>query len=268
MTAHGAGDVFGLGHHGRHGGVELELAVHGNVGHGSLGLLTGVAHLVHVLALAGAQSGVAQERHLGINAEDLGGTGSLNGDLHQLILGGLDVDGAVSHSQDLVLAGGGRTDHNEAGGHDLAARLGLDDLQGGTDGVGGGVGSAAQQSVGIAHLHQHGAEVVGLRQGLAALLLGHLALAQLHHQGHHLVHVSEVGGVHDLSAADVEAGLFGSLGDLVGVAHQNGSQEGTGQQTGRSLQDAGIGALGEDDLTGMRLQLFDQKFKHVDSSNF
>ena len=77
-----------------------------------------------------------------------------------------------------------------------------------------------------------------------------------------------VGGVDDLGAADVEAGLLGGLGDLLGVAHQNGSQEGTGQQTGGSLQNAGIGALGEDDLAGMRLQLFDQKFKHVDSSNF
>ena len=34
---------------------------------------------------------------------------------------------------------------NEAGGDDLVAGLGLDQLQGGTDGVGGGVGGAAQQ---------------------------------------------------------------------------------------------------------------------------
>ena len=39
------------------------------------------------------------------------------------------------------------------------------------------------------------------------------------------------------------------------------------QYTTREL-DAGISALGEDDLTWMRLQLVDQKFKHVDSSNF
>ena len=267
MAAHRAVDVLGLGHNGGHGGVELELTVHGDVGHSGLGLFAGVAHLVHVLALAGAVGGVAQEGNLGVNAEDLGGLGGLNGDLHQLILVGLDVDGAVGHSQHLVLAGSGGTDHNEAGGHDLVARLGLDDLQSGTDRIGGGVGSAAQQSVGIAHLHQHGAEVIGLRERLAAVLLGHLALAELYHQGHHLVHVGKGGGVDDDGAANVEAGLLGGRLNLGLIAHQNGGQERTGQQTGGSLQNAGIGALGEDDLAGMRLQLVDQKLKHDDSSN-
>ncbi len=35
---------------------------------------------------------------------------------------------------------------------------------GGTDGVGGGVGRAAQQAVGHPHRHQHGAEIVALLQ--------------------------------------------------------------------------------------------------------
>ena len=41
-------------------------------------------------------------------------------------------------------------DQDKAGGDDLVARLGLDQLQGGADGVGGGVGGAAQQGVGLA----------------------------------------------------------------------------------------------------------------------
>ena len=263
MAGHVGVGALGAGHGGRHGGVELQLAVDGQVGHGSLGLGAGVTHLVHVLTLAGAQGGVAQEGNLGVDAEDLGGSGGLQGDLHQLILVGLDVDGAVTHGQDLAVTGSGGTDQNEAGGDDLAAGLGLDNLQGGTDSVGGGIGGAAQQSVGVAHLHQHGAKVVGLHQSVAALLLGHFAFAELHHGGDHLVHVLKGGGIDDDGAADVEADILGDLLDLLGVADQDGGQEGTGQQAGGSLQDAGVSALGEHDLAGMSLQLFDQKLKHV-----
>ena len=47
------------------------------------------------------------------------------------------------------------------------------------------------------------------------------------------------------------------------VSDQDGGQEGTGQQAGGRLQNAGIRALSEDNLPGMGLQLFDQKFKHL-----
>ena len=67
----------------------------------------------------------------------------------------------------------------------------------------------------------------------------------------------ESSGVHDLSAADVEAGLLGGGADRVGVAHQHGGQPGTGQQTGAGLQDTGVGALGKDDFLGVFLQLCD-----------
>ena len=255
-----------MSHAGRHSGVKLQLAVHGDLGHSSLGLLAGVAHLVHVLALAGAEGGVAQESNLGVNAEDLGALGSLHGDLNQLVLVGLDVDGAVAHSQHVVVAGGGRTNQDEAGGDDLVAGLGLDQLQSGTDGVGGGVGSAAQQSVGLTHSHQHGAEVVALLQSSAALFLGHLALAQLDHLGNHSVHVLVGLGVYDDGAADVEAGVLSGSADFLFLTHQHGGQESTGQQTGRGLQNTGIGALGEYDLTGMSLQDVDEFLEHVNHS--
>ena len=95
-----------------------------------------------------------------------------------------------------------------------------------------------------------------------ALVLGHFALAQLHHGGNHLVHLGESGGINDFGAPDIEANLLGGRLDLIGVAHQHGGQEGTGQQTGGSLQNAGIGALGEDDLAGMGFELLNQEFKH------
>ena len=65
-----------------------------------------------------------------------------------------------------------------------------------------------------------------------------------------------------------EAGGFGSCHDFLDVAHQNGGQEITGQQTGSGFQNAGIGALGEDDLAGMCSQLVNQKFKHVSFLRF
>ena len=77
------------------------------------------------------------------------------------------VDGAVGHGEHFVLAGSGGTDHDEAGRDDLVAWLGLDELQRGTDRVGRGVGSAAEQAVGLAHLDEHGAEVVALLERCA-----------------------------------------------------------------------------------------------------
>ncbi len=59
MAADAVGNVLGLGDDGGDRRVELELAADGGVGHFSLGLLTGIVHLVDVLALAGAERGVA-----------------------------------------------------------------------------------------------------------------------------------------------------------------------------------------------------------------
>ena len=144
----------------------------------------------------------------------------------------------------------------------MSALLGLHQLQSGTDGIGSGVGSAAQQGVGIAHLHQHGAEVVALGQSLAAVLGGHLALAELHHLVHHLVHLGIGSGVDDLHALDVEAAL-GSIGlDLVHIANEDGGQEAALNQTSGGLQDTGIVALSKDDLPGIGLQSFDHCIKH------
>ena len=163
-----------------------------------------------------------------------------------------------------VVAGGGGAHQNEAGGDDLVAGLGLHQLQGGADGVGGGVGGAAQQGVGLTHGHQHGAEVVALLQGGPDLVLGHLALAQLHHLGHHGLHVLILLRVDDDGAPDVEAGVLGGGADLVLISQQDGGQERTGQQAGGGLQNAGVGALGKDDLAGMLFQNADQFLEHCE----
>ena len=222
VAADRVGDVLGLGDSRRDRRVELELAADRGVGHEGLGLLTGIAHLVDVLALAGAEGGVAQESDLRVNAEDLGAGNGLLADLDELVLVGLDVDGAVGHGEHFVLAGSGGTDHDEAGRDDLVAWLGLDELQRGTDRVGRGVGSAAEQAVGLAHLDEHGAEVVALLERGAALVGGHLALAQRDHLVDHLVHAVEILGVDDLGTADVEADVLSGGGNLIGVADEHG----------------------------------------------
>ena len=258
--------ALGLGHPGGDGRVELQLALDGHVGHGQPGLLGGAAHLVHVLPLAGAEGGVAEEGHLGVHAEDFGALDGLGGDLHQLVLAGLDVDGAVRHSQHVVVAGGGGAHQDKAGGHDGVARLGLDQLEGGADSVGGGVGGAAQQGVGHAHGHQHGAKVVALLQHGLALVGGHFALAQLYHPIHHGAHVLIGLRVIDDGAPDVEASVLGGGLDLGLIADEDGGQESAGQQPGGGLQNAGVGALGKDDFAGVGFQDLDEFFEHVITS--
>ena len=144
----------------------------------------------------------------------------------------------------------------------MGALAGLDQLQGRTDGVGGGVGGAAQQGVGLAELDEHGAEVVALLQQVAALLLGHLALAQLHHGLHHVLHVVVGQGIDDGGLVHAEAALAGGLGDLVGVADEDDVHQVVADEAVRRLEDAGVGALGEDDGAALGLECFQKLCKH------
>ena len=144
----------------------------------------------------------------------------------------------------------------------MRAGLGLDELEGGADGVGGGVGGPAQQSVGLAHLHQHGAEVVALLQGGAAVLLAHFAAAELHHPGNHLVHAGVCGGVDDLGLADIEAVFPGGGVDLVRIAHQDDVHQVLLDEARGGLLDAGVGALGKDDGASVGLQIVQKSGKH------
>ena len=150
----------------------------------------------------------------------------------------------------------------------MCALLGLDQLQSGTDGVGGGVGSAAQQAVGLAHLHQHGAEVVGLLQQSGALLSGLLALAQLHHGVDHLIEAGVVLGVDDLGSGNIKVTGGSSSLALSLVAHHDDLQHALSQQLCSSLQDAGIIALGENDRLGICLQLCYQRRKHISHCDY
>ena len=131
-----------------------------------------------------------------------------------------------------------------------------------THGVGGGVGGAAQQSVGHAHLHQHGAEVVALGESGAAILGAHLALAELYHGVDHLIHFIVSERIEDLKPFDIEAAL-GCCGlDLVHVAHQDRRQKAVFFQPCGGLENTGVGALGVDNFAGICLEDLYQIFKH------
>ena len=144
----------------------------------------------------------------------------------------------------------------------MRARLRLDELQGGTDGVSRGIGRAAQQSVRIAHLHEHRAEIVALGQRLAALLCSHLALAQGDHLLDHLVHAGIGRGVDDLQALDVEAALDSCCFDLFGRADEDRGKEAALLQAVGSLEDTGIRPFGKDNLARICLENFNQTVKH------
>ena len=144
----------------------------------------------------------------------------------------------------------------------MRARLGLDELEGGPHGVRRRVGRAAQQGVGLAHLHQHGAEVVRLLQRGGAILDAHLALAQGDHGLDHLAEALVVLGVDDLKALDVEAALGGSGLDLVCVADEDGGEEAAGLQPRGAFEDAGVRALGVDYLARVFLEYLNKVLKH------
>ncbi len=145
----------------------------------------------------------------------------------------------------------------------MRALLGLDELQRRADGVRGRIGRAAEQSVGLAHLDEHRAEIVALGERRAAVLLAHLALAQLDHLGDHLIHALVGGRIDDRGLADAEVALFRSSLDLVNIADEDDVHQVVLEQTVGRFEDPGIGAFGEDNGAAGGLQSVDQLCKHM-----
>ena len=227
-------------------------------------------------ALAGALGGEGQQRDLRVDAEELCRAGGLDGHFRQLLGCGeghgagrlvngvliVDVDGAVAHAVLLVVAVLVLAVEDEGGGDEVRALLRLDQLQSRTDRIGGGVGRAAEQRVGLAHLDEHGAEIVALGQRGAAVFLRHFALAQLDPLCDHLIHTGVGGRVDDLGLGNVEAALgCGSL-DLVDIADEDDVHQIVLDQAVGRFEDAGVGAFGEDDGAAGRLEGADQFCKH------
>ena len=220
--------------------------------------------------MAAALGRVAEEGDLRVHSEHLGGPGTLHAHLRELVRRGerdvavfiegvriVDIYGAVAHDEGLVPA-----DHHEAGGHEVRAGLGLYELQRGADRIRGGVGGAAEQGVRLAHLDQHGAEVVRLLEGGGAVLAAELALAQREHRLDHLGEVRVIIGVYDLQAVYIEAALGRGGLDLGRVADEHRREEAAGLEPCGALEDTGVRSFGVDYLPGVFLEYFNKILKH------
>ena len=120
----------------------------------------------------------------------------------------------------------------------------------------------AEQGIGHTHLHEHGAEVVALLEVGADFFHGHFALAQVKHALSHLVHLVVVGGVDDLETLDVEVAGLGRRLHVIDIADKDRRQEAALLQAGSGLKDAGVGALGVNDLARIGFENFNQIFEH------
>ena len=227
-------------------------------------------------ALAGALRREGQQRDLRVDAEELCRAGGLDCDLSQLLCGReghfagclvngiliVDVDGAVAHAVLFVVAVLVLAEEDEGRGHQMRAFLRLDQLQRRTDGIGGGIGRAAEQCVGLAHLDKHGAEIIALGECLAAVFLRHLALAQFDHLLNHFVHAGIGCRVDDLGLCNVEAALFCCGLNLVNIADENDVHQIVLDEAVCRFENTGVRAFGKDDGAAGCLQCVDQLCKH------
>ena len=90
-------------------------------------------------------------------------------------------------------------------------------------------------------LDQHGAEVIALGQSGTALLVGHLALAQLDHLGDHSVKFRISGRIDDLGTSDVKIVFSGGLFNSLRLTQQDDFQGLACQQTAGGGKDASVG---------------------------
>ena len=271
----GAGELQ-LADNGRNGSVELHLAVCVPVGvlflqdlDGSLGQRNGAA-------LAGALGGEAQHGQFRVDAEGGSDLVDLFRNFRQLFACGegniaflvdviliVDVDRAVAHGDGPQFFGTVFSVQNKAGRYEVGTGLGLDQLQSGSYGVCGGIGGAAQQAVGLAHLYEHGAEVVALQQVCLAVFGAHLALAQSDHGVDHFVHAFIGCGIDDLCAFDVEASFGCGLLDLIHNTDKDNAHQLLCEELGCRFLDTRVDTFGEDDRFGFRLYFCDQLIEHL-----
>lgn len=233
---------FGRGDVGDGGGVVLEGAVEEEVGTFLLGQLGGLADFVDVGSSSGFAGGVADHGDACWEAEGDGGVGALNGDVGEGFGVGIGIDGAVAVNEDLV----GEA-HEEDGGDNLGTGFGFDDLQGGPDGVGGGVNGTGDETVDFAEGEHDGAEPdmvveeVGGGFGGEAFVFAHFD------EGADVV-LADVGGVEDFDVGrEFDLLAFGNAVDFFGVADEDAAGDAALGAEGGGADGAGFVAFGEDD---------------------
>ena len=220
--------------------------------------------------MTGALGGVGKESNSGIHAEGLGSNSGLVGDLSQLIGSSADnitflvqsvfvgdIQTAVSKALHIIIL-----DEDEAGGTHGVAGSGFKKLQCSTDSVSGGVHCAAEVSINHTGLQQHGAEVVGLHEGGACLVLSELAVTSLDHNLDHDVNMLILMGVDNFNASDIAACSDSSAFDDLLIADKNGAQNTLISQAACSLNDTCIGALCKGDGTILTFKYANKILKH------
>ena len=150
----------------------------------------------------------------------------------------------------------------EESGYQLGPRLGLQDLQAGSQGVCCRVAGTGYHSVRILHLHHHNAviQIVGKKQ-LSCLLLCHaFFLAQFHQLCNIPFCLLRSSRIHDRSAADVKISLV--LCDLFFASHKDQVGGPFLQDSLRRFVGSDVLGLGKNDrlFTGFRLSIFSQYF--------
>lgn len=163
VTGHLTTGSLELSDGGIEGGIDLELAVDLQLGSDLAGVLHSLDHEVDLLVLGTALGGEGGEGDLGIHTEDrLCCLGRGDGDLSELLLIRRDHDAAVGKDEESVGAVLRRdlVIHldDEAAAHSLDTGGGAKDLQGGADGVAGGVDRTGYLAIGIATLDHQAAD--------------------------------------------------------------------------------------------------------------
>mmetsp|Transcript_18975 Transcript_18975/g.31899 ORF Transcript_18975/g.31899 Transcript_18975/m.31899 type:complete len:378 (-) Transcript_18975:941-2074(-) len=229
-------------------GIELHGPLEGDVGHDRLRLGGRVLHLGDEIALVGVSRGIRQQRHARLDAKRLGGDGGGSGNVPELVLVGIDVDGAVA--VDVHLLG---QQHEEHARHQREPRRRLYYLEGGAHGVGGGVAGPRHHPVRHPAEHHHGAVVVPVHDQVVGLLDSHaLGLSALEERFCHLRVVGRIGRVDDVAAREVHLELRGQLLYGIHVAeHRHAAELSPGEQAG-GADDALVVALGQDDVLHVR----------------
>ena len=262
-TGDGAAGQFAAGDVEVDGGVVLDRPLHLQVGTQLADQFGRGAHLVDVGARPRCAGRVAQHGDPGLDAEHHRGVGGRGRDVGELFGVRVGVDGTVAVDQHPV-----GQQHQEHARHDGCAGLGLDELEGGADRVGGRVHSARDHGVDEAFVHHHRAEVADVGHDVAgAVQRDPLVPAQLEVPLAESVEQLAVERVDHGHVVEDEAEFGGPLANGVGVAEQGQVAHLAASDAGGGAQDPVVGALGQDDVGTGGTGAFDQLVLEHDGSH-
>ena len=216
-----------------------------------------------------AHRGEAEEGDSRLLAEEgAAASGGGLGDVDEFLGGGAGVDGAVGVDERAFPGGGGLAQvHDEAGAAEFDALGGADAVERGAQHVRGGGDGARDEAVDEAEGEHHVAEVESFAaDGLRGLLRGHpLRLAAFEEAGGEAVGEGVGGVVDDLDGKAVErdAGLGAGIGRFGGRGEDGDLADALRGEEEGGLGDAGVHALGEDDVLAGGLGLGEDRGEEV-----